>query len=37
MNEKYNVYIIRRVQNGQFKYEAAGMLPGEADKAVAAE
>jgi choline-glycine betaine transporter len=31
------VYIIRRAQNGQFKYEAAGMLPGEADKAAAAE
>jgi choline-glycine betaine transporter len=31
------IYIIRRAQSGQFKYEAAGMLPDEADKALAAE
>jgi choline-glycine betaine transporter len=31
------IYIIIRAQKGQFKYEAAGMLPDEADKAVTAE
>jgi choline-glycine betaine transporter len=31
------IYIIRRAQSGQFKYEVAGMLPDEADKAVAQE
>ncbi|MDR1249107.1 MAG: BCCT family transporter [Treponema sp.] len=31
------VYIIKRAQSGHFKYEAAGMLPAEADQAVTAE
>jgi choline-glycine betaine transporter len=31
------IYIIKRSSTGHFKYEAAGMIPDEADKAVAAE